>query len=62
MKRRTDQAVRQILGAVVRRPEAAKGWSERETRRRVREIASAIGDKYYTRLGTERDTGMERED
>ena len=38
------EAVRQILGGVVRRPEAAKGWSERETRRRVREIASAIGD------------------
>ena len=38
------EAVRQILGGVVRRPEAAKGWGERETRRRVREIASAIGD------------------
>ena len=44
VEEKDGEAVRQILGGGVRRPEAAKGWSERETRRRVREIASAIGD------------------
>ena len=36
------EALRQMMGGIVKKPEAAKKWGERESRRRVREVADAI--------------------
>ena len=38
------EAIQQMLGGVVRKPEASKTWGGREAQRRIREIAGAIGE------------------